>query len=254
MRVVDPAPGWWEWGPNTDLGKGPQSRSRFPTAEPRDTAEAPSWNAAPKESRGLRDNQGGTGCGGTGPTPQTPRAGAELPGRKGLVGGSAAFPAGSGRREPFCVGRAEAATTTTPGPRPHSRAHIRARVRAHATAPAQQQPGMPGPPDPGPQLRPRRQLGHYLLLSPRSWSGSGGSAGKRARPQCQRGRGDTKPLVTALLTFSSVVLGCSGRAPIPALGNPSREPFPILAPQHFPGPARAARGVPQAWDSLAGPR
>lgn len=130
MRVVDPAPGRWEWGPNTNLGKGPQSRSRFPTAEPRDTAEAPSRNAAPKESRGLGDNQGGTGCGGTGPTPQTPRAGAELPGRKGLVGGSAAFPAGSGRREPFCVGRAEAATTT-PGPRPRSRAHIHAHVRAH---------------------------------------------------------------------------------------------------------------------------
>lgn len=47
-----------------------------------------------------------------------------------------------------------------PRPRPHSRAH----VRAHTTAPAQQQPGILGLPDPGPQLRPGLQLGHYLLL------------------------------------------------------------------------------------------
>lgn len=73
MRAMDSSPGRWELRPNPDLGKGPQSRSRFPTAELRDRAETPSQNAAPNESREFGDIQGGTGGGDTGPTPQTPR-------------------------------------------------------------------------------------------------------------------------------------------------------------------------------------
>lgn len=119
---MDPAPGWRQWGPNTDLGKEPQSRSRFPTTEPRDTAEPPSRNAAPKESRGLGDTQGGTGGGSTKPTPQTLRAGVELPGRKGVVGGSAAFPTGSAPGSILCGKRGGGddaqATSALPCPRP----------------------------------------------------------------------------------------------------------------------------------------
>lgn len=92
---------------------------------------------------------------------------------------------------------------TMPGPRPHSHAH----VRAHATATAQQQPGTPGMPDLGPQLRPRLQLGHYLLLFPlqlEQLRRDGREKGTAAVPARHRGCQTPRPTI---LTFLRVGFG-----------------------------------------------
>lgn len=124
---------------------------------------------------------------------------------------------------------------TMPRPRPHSRAH----VRAHATAPAQQQPGMPDLLDPGPQLRPGLQLGHYLLLFPRQLEQlrrDGREKGTAAVPAQHRGHQTSRASPADLP--QGRILGCSGHPLIPAFGS------------HKISPVGAAQGAPEPWALL----
>lgn len=125
-----------------------------------------------------------------------------------------------------------------PGPRPHS-------VPTSVPTP-QQEPGVPGTPGPGPQLRPRLQLGHYLLLSPGSWSSSGKGHGHGASAAQGTPNPSSQPC-WAPPTSPRVGFGVLRPCPLSSLWNPPPE---SLFPSWSPNNSRVLPGLPRGFWSL----
>lgn len=135
---MNPTPGWWEWEPNTNLGKGPQS-------DPNPGADFPPWSRRTWPSRhprtrhrrspeGLGTSRVAQGGGGTKPTPQTPQVGRGATGKERGRRRISGFSGGISAGNHFV--RGEAVAVTMPRPRPHTRAHIRAHICTHGTTTA----------------------------------------------------------------------------------------------------------------------